>query len=107
MSLFIPLLGVMGIGIYYLKPASTKKNPMHDKTYTLPPKLLKQDTGEYRHQTFDTIADYVTHPDVVNNNFTSEPVRINRGEYGMTRYNGKFHKSSNITQFYRTDNLIV
>lgn len=106
MSLFLPIVLGTGFAMYYFKKPSKERLPDHTLGYTLPRNTLTQKTGEYRHHTFDTIKDYLRHPDVVTNSFANRPM-INRGEYGMERFNARLQHSGNVTQFYRSTNLIV
>lgn len=109
MAAIITLLGG-SIAIMYALKWKNKPTPSpHSQNFTLSPKKLLQEGGEYRHVTFDSIADYISHPDVQSNlSFISgEKGTVNRGEYGMERLNRRMHPGGNITQIYRTENLIA
>ena len=66
------------------------------------------DNGEQlRDQTFNTMADYIGHPDVKNNNFSTRSALTNDiGIYGQNR---KFYEmytgNSELTEMYRESNL--
>lgn len=64
---------------------------------------------QYRDVTFDTMADYIKHPDVVNNNFVaSRKLWKDRGVFGIPReYSRLYDNLSQITVLHRTDSLYL
>lgn len=64
---------------------------------------------QFRDVTFDTMADYIKHPDVVNNNFVgSEKLCNDRGVFGIPReYKQLYNNLSQITVLHRTDSLYL
>lgn len=64
---------------------------------------------QFRDVTFDTMADYIKHPDVVNNNFDgSKNLRKDRGVFGIPRdYKQLYNNLSQITVLHRTNSLYL
>lgn len=64
---------------------------------------------QYRDITFDTMADYIKHPDVVNNNFVgANNLRKDRGVFGIPRdYKQLYNNLSQITVLHRTNSLYL
>lgn len=77
-----------------------------------PPDNLKPhiDNGyQFRDITFDTMSDYIKHPDVVNNNFASSKfICKDKGVFGIDReYSRLYSGLSQITVLHRTDSLYL
>lgn len=64
---------------------------------------------QFRDVTFDTMADYIKHPDVVNNNFVaSKKLWKDKGVFGIPReYSRLYDNLSQITVLHRTDSLYL
>lgn len=64
---------------------------------------------DFRDVTFNTIADILQHPDVLNNGFAFNPEsKTDLGVFGIDRTNKQLYSgTSEITQIYRDDNLIL
>lgn len=64
---------------------------------------------DFRDITFNSIADILKHPDVLNNGFAFNPEsKTDLGVYGINRNNKQLYSgTSEITQTYRSDNLVL
>ena len=62
---------------------------------------------QLRDQTFNTMADYIQHPDVKNNNFSTRSALTNDiGIYGQDReFYEMYTGNSELTEMYRVSNL--
>lgn len=106
MEIYLPVILIgSGAAAWYMGTIVKSRKNVGLMT-TIPEYTQRNETGGFRHITFDTPKDYLMHPDYRHNMDKIDHVFVDRGMFGQRQYNAHIHPGANITQFYRSSNIL-